>query len=402
MNILTRVFRNQYILNISKLLSGNIVSQAINLLSVPLLTTIYDPSDFGVYGSLFFIINLYSNFIGLKYEVSVIHPEKDEDSIGLYVSSIMTSLTLSITVLFITYFFNDMYLEITLCSFFLFLVNANNLMLTRMNRFKTIAILRIVQTSLFSLFPLILYFGLDTKFLLVHNFFIAVFFTSVIGLYVNLSKNQVRSFFVDFKLMKKYKDYPLKAAPSGLINSLSTYFPIYFINGYFDSTSAGFYFLIEKLMIAPIGLISTAFSNVYRNEAQQDFYRYGNYSRITKKTISILGLLSLFVFSLIALLNELLITTFFNDSWMEIIPLIYIFLPFFATKFISGPLMSGLYVKNKLGLDIILQLVFLVVIVFSCVYGYYLESMKALISILSFCGTIYYCSLIIINYKLSK
>ena len=206
----------------------------------------------------------------------------------------------------------------------------------------------------------------------------------------------------DLSLLKDYKQYPLKAAPSGLVNSLSTYFPVFFINNYFDSRSAGFYFLIEKLLLAPISLISNAFSNVYRERAQKEFYLHKNYFNVTIKTIKLLVFISLIVFSLLALLNQFLVTNFLSKEWFEIITLIYIFIPFFAVKFISGPLMSGLYVKNRLGLDLIFQFVYLIVIIFSCLFGFYYGSIKSLILCLSLLGSTYFSFLILINYKLSK
>jgi len=402
MSILINLYKNQYVSNIIKLLSGNVISQAINFLSIPILASIYKPSEFGVYGSLLFIINLCSNFIGLKYEVSVIHPKLNIDSIKLYTSSILIAIFFSIILFLGFYFFSSNYLIISLSSLSLFLVNANNLLLTRMQKFKTIALLRIVQTSIFSLLPLFLFFVFNNKTDLIINFLISVVVTSSIGLIINIKENGIKKINLDFDILKKYKVYPLKAAPSGLVNSFSNYFPVFFINGYFDSKSAGLYFLIEKLMLAPIGLISNAFSNVYRSEAQKQFHKLKKYSQITIKTIKLLSVLSVFIFTLLAILNNFIITTFFTEDWSEAILLIYIFIPFFATKFVSGPLMSGLYVKNRLGLDIILQLVYLLIMISSCLYGYYAGSMKSLIVLLSFMGTLYFITLIFINYKISK
>ena len=402
MNILTKITKNQYLLDIIKLLSGNVAAQLINLVSIPILTVIYSPSEFGVYGSLLFSINLCANFIGLKYEVSVIHPECEEKSIKLYINSLLLAVLFSVILSFIFYFFTSNFLVISLCSLMLFLINANNLLLTRMGKFKIISILRITQTSFFAILPLFFFYLFDNKLALISNLLISLLITSFIGLFLIIRGNSINKISLDFDLLKEYKQYPLKAAPSGILNSLSTYFPVFFINGYFDSTSAGFYFLIEKLMLAPISIISNAFSNVYRAEAQKEFYNLKRYSEITTKTIKLLSIISFIIFTIFAIFNKLLINTFFSQEWSDIIILIYIFIPFFAVKFISGPLMSGLYVKNRLGLDIILQFVYLLIVISSCLIGFYLDSMKILISFLSFSGTLYFISLIYINYKLSK
>ncbi|MDP4274087.1 MAG: hypothetical protein Q8907_07400, partial [Bacteroidota bacterium] len=79
---------SEFFRNIITLFSGNVVAQIIPLLAYPVLTRLYQPSDFGTLALFTSIVGILSVMATGRYELSVILPKRDEDAAGLLVLSL--------------------------------------------------------------------------------------------------------------------------------------------------------------------------------------------------------------------------------------------------------------------------------------------------------------------------
>ena len=78
-----KIAHSELVRNSAKLLSANVIAQAIGLLVYPILTRLYSPEDFG-------LLNLFLSIGGVlvllstaEYQYAIVLPKKDEDARGL-------------------------------------------------------------------------------------------------------------------------------------------------------------------------------------------------------------------------------------------------------------------------------------------------------------------------------
>ena len=101
---ISRLFRSEGVKNFSKLLSANVVAQAIGLVVYPILTRIYSPEDFGLLNLFLSIGNVVLVISLADYYYSIVLPKEDKDAAALahvsLVSLIVTVLLLTVSILF--------------------------------------------------------------------------------------------------------------------------------------------------------------------------------------------------------------------------------------------------------------------------------------------------------------
>ena len=65
------------------LIFGTSVAQLITIGFTPLLSRIYNPDDFGLFAIIFDISSIISTVIGGRYEIALVQPENDRESLNL-------------------------------------------------------------------------------------------------------------------------------------------------------------------------------------------------------------------------------------------------------------------------------------------------------------------------------
>ena len=74
--------KSEFSHNVLTLMTGTTIAQAIPIAISPILTRIYTPKDFGLYGLFISIIMVLSSIISARYELAIMLPVKDEDAVN--------------------------------------------------------------------------------------------------------------------------------------------------------------------------------------------------------------------------------------------------------------------------------------------------------------------------------
>ncbi len=90
---------NRYLVQIVTLISGTLLAQIISLISIPILTRLYTPDEFGLYSIFFAITSVIGMVSSFSYEQAIVLPksERSADAIvmlSIYITSIVTLSTL--------------------------------------------------------------------------------------------------------------------------------------------------------------------------------------------------------------------------------------------------------------------------------------------------------------------
>ena len=72
-----------FINNTFKLMSGNIVAQIFCVILIPIITRLYTPDDYGVFQLFISISSVITIFSCLSYQLAIMLPEEDEESINI-------------------------------------------------------------------------------------------------------------------------------------------------------------------------------------------------------------------------------------------------------------------------------------------------------------------------------
>ena len=87
--------------NVFNLTLGSALAQGITLVAAPLLTRLYTPQDYGLFGVFLGLLSLFSAIASLRYEIAIPLPEAESEAINLAAVSfvaLMFVTTISVTV----------------------------------------------------------------------------------------------------------------------------------------------------------------------------------------------------------------------------------------------------------------------------------------------------------------
>ena len=106
-------FKNEYLRNILTLVLGTGIAQLIPILILPILTRLYTPSDFGVFGVFIGVTSILGIVASAKYDVAIMQPISDYDADQVFKLSIFISSTIVCFLYIVLFLFSDILKEAT-------------------------------------------------------------------------------------------------------------------------------------------------------------------------------------------------------------------------------------------------------------------------------------------------
>ena len=407
--------KSEFSRNIATLMTGSAIAQSIPILISPILTRVYSPEEFGTFALYIAFISIGASIVTIKYEAAILLPKKEENAKYLVYISSMFALFFSL-VFFIIYIFfkveinklfnltNNIFYFVPF-GMFLFAVYAILLQwANRKKEYKNMNINRLIQSSSISFFQILI--GIFNK------VSFGLILSDVIGrllavlLIINRVLKQVKLEFFSFKktisLIKRYKKFPKYEMPASVLNITSYELVYIIIPIYFSSITAGLYFLVFRVLMTPISFIGTSITEVFKNRAIEDLNNYNSCRLIYKKIFLLLFAIGIIPIIIILVWGQVIFAFIFGEEWKEAGLYAQILAPLALLRLISSPLSYLFIIKEKLELDLLLQFIFFILIIFSLVIGIFYNNINLLITLLSLSGCLFYILQIIISYRLSN
>lgn len=407
--------RSEFGRNVFTLMIGTGISQVIPLVISPILTRLYAPNHFGVFSLYVAIVTVISVIATGRYELAIMLPRKDSDASNLLVLSICIAAIISFILMGIVFTFNA---EITTLSGnpevskVLYLIPFSVLATSmyqnfryynnRLKHYSSISVSRVSQSTVTGLV------NIGTG--LVSMGAIGLALGALLG-YLTGIANLSRSAGIStsrinrkriLALSKKYSHYPKFDILSSFFNDLSQQAPGLLFMPVFGATFAGYYFLIQRLFMMPIKLISTTIAEVFRQEAASHFNRHGSFEGIFLVTLKKLVVVSLIPFLPLMLFGRELFTIVFGANWETAGVYTQILAPMFMLKFIVSPLTYSFYIRNQLVLNMLGQLMYLLCMLSSIAIGYFTHSAQTAVIAISVSLSFVYLTYLVISYALAK
>ena len=103
---LRKIWQKEFFKNVATLISGTTLAQAVSVLIYIVLSRIYTDEDFGIFGLYMNILNITIIFSTAKYELAILLPKSERESVNLLGLSGLVSIGVSLLLLITVLLFN--------------------------------------------------------------------------------------------------------------------------------------------------------------------------------------------------------------------------------------------------------------------------------------------------------
>ncbi|MBL1420842.1 MAG: lipopolysaccharide biosynthesis protein [Alphaproteobacteria bacterium] len=408
--------KNEFAKNVLTLMSGTLIAQLLPILASPLLTRLYSPTEFGLLGAYLAMVAVCASVASGKYDQAIIMTPNESETNNLLMLSLLLPVLFSFFLFVaILVFYQEIvglssdldnmiwlyYVPIGVilaCSYASIITWFN-----RFQKYKEMAQNKALQAGSITFLQIL--FGYFTKISL------GLIFADAIGRFIttlDLLRRYKTNHSFEFnwhekiKLIKKYKKFPLYEAPASLFNIAALQAPLFLIPIYFSPVIAGAYFLVFRVVMAPISLVGESMMQVFREKATKDFYETGSCRRLFVKTMWLMFAIGIIPTLVLMSWGREIFAVIFGENWENAGLYAQIFAPLALIRLISGPLGYLFILREKLMWDMLLQGLFLLMTVSAIVVGGINNDVEQMISYISLSGIIFYSCQIGFSFYLSK
>lgn len=283
MTFLGRLKNAPFVRNVLVVTTGSVIGQAIGFALSPIISRLFTPSDFGVFGSFGAVTGVIAAIATLDYSQAVMLPKKREDAGQVFLLSCLA--TLAITVLCAAVFLlfpNWLTRVLNIRSGWLLTLIVLDVLVgglttslqawcVRAKAFKHTSASQVVRGISSNGLQVGLGIARSGAPGLVVSSVLADFLASLNLLRLTLT--DVRAFIAGARwerlkqLAADYRDFPAYSATQNLLNALSMGLPVLLLTHYYGIAIAGAYAFGMRLLNAPMNLISGALRQVLFQKA---------------------------------------------------------------------------------------------------------------------------------------
>lgn len=333
-----------FFINVAKIMTGTTFAQVLTFAATPFLARLFSAEDFGYFAIFSSVVSMVAVFCTGRLNMAIILPEADHDAFCLFLLGVVATIIVScvtgigVYLLSATSLLQDMYtahpaivLLIPVGIAFNGLLQLFGYMLNRTKRFGLLSESKVVQ-AVFTISATIIFgklmMGAEG---LVFGVIIGLFIACLrMGMVMETGRNPEctnASLRHDImRLLKLYRDYPLKGSLGAFLNAASYQAENLLFAWLFGFEAAGYYFFASRLLSAIKSQLSTSVWQVFvgtlRNESVD--YIFAKMEKYQERLVYIIMPFAISIFFLLPHLWQL----FFSEKWLQSLPYVYIMIGF--------------------------------------------------------------------------
>jgi O-antigen/teichoic acid export membrane protein len=357
---------------VAVLAGGAALGHAITAMSMPVLTRLYTPADFGVLAVFTAVFAVVAVAACLRYEIAIALPASDVEAANLLIISTICAAAVSLLLAAVVLTWAQplsawlgtpaiaAYLWLLpLCTLLAGVFAALQGWLVRQRRFATLARTRVAQSAAAAGTQIAVGAAVTGPFGLVLGPVVNGAAGSIAGLLQCLRASGGPTIKVDAtslrRTARKYSSFALFSTPEALANSAAIQLPIMLIAALGSGAEAGHLMLAMFVVQAPMSLLGTAVAQVFLAHAPQEL-RVGRLAAFTADTVG--GLMRTGVGPLLCLglIAPLAFPLVFGDGWQRAGVVTAWLAPWFAVQFLCTPVSMVLHVTQRQRLALLAQL----------------------------------------------
>lgn len=350
--------------------TGTIFSQLIPIAISPLLTRLFSPVDFGLYGTVVSVSVLLAILITLRVDHGIMITADDEEAKNTAILSLLlatgASLAFAVLALIILALISELdgqqvliwAIFVPLASLLAAATRTLTLFGNRLQVFGLVSKARISQA--FCVAGASLFLGYFAPF--GHGLIVALLGGNL--LYVLMLCPPLRPIRpLDMKtslsLLKANERFIRFSLPADLINTLSSRIPFIIFPALFGLEQTGYLALAYRVIATPARFVGTAIGEVFYSHAAREYERTGACWSSAYKIALALGALGLVGFSLLFVLADPVFTLVFGAKWQPAALFTQILTPMLLISFVVSPLSVVFYITGRQKDDFLWQIIFL-------------------------------------------
>jgi len=374
-NDVERIKMSRFITNVFKLVSGSIVAQILGILLIPLITRLYSPEDFGVFNIFLSITSILAVFSCFSYQITIMLPEKDEDSANIValccilicITSIISGgifILLSgwvgavLNVPDISHYLIFLPVVVFLNSLFLVM----NSWLSRRLRFGVVATMQVASAVSSKVVQIGFGVGLPSPMGLILGL-ISGYVASFLFMLKGIREDRVLFRAVNLSRMKRlavrYRRFPLITSWSIVANSVSVQLAPLMLASFFSPVVVGFFGMANTVINMPMNLIGSATAQVFFQKASEEKNRTGSVKAVVREVHQRLVSIGLFPILILMIIGEEIFGLVLGAQWYTAGEYARILAPWIFVVFIASPLSTIFDVLEKQHVELIFNLLIL-------------------------------------------
>lgn len=373
--------------NVVVLASGTIISQIIIFATLPIITRIYNPADYGTYSLYTSIIAILLMMVSLSYENAITLPEDDKTASSVLTLSlricVVVSVLSGIAIYFVASPLAHWMNEPSMKNYFLFVIiglfgagfyQILNSWSVRKKYFKQLSRTKYTQS--------IGQVGTQLGFSLLHIGPSGLIAGEIIGRFGGvisqwgLWKRDVKDQNIvttgkDLKeVAYRYRRFPMLSLASNVLNGIGLYLPMIMIAAYYGPHVAGLMALGQRILGSPMTLIMTSVRHVYLSESSE----YVNMSPeklypLFLKTVRNVFLLGLLIIIVIVLIGPSTFAFLFGEEWAQSGDFIRILSIMYLSQFVANSVGTTIDVMERQDLHLYRELIRTTIIIGALLFG---------------------------------
>ncbi len=360
------IFRGEFLKNVATLISGATFVQVIAILIYLILSRIYTPEDFGVFGLYMSIVSITGILSTGKYEMAVLLPKHDNDALALLkLMGLITagfSIFLAFPVVFLNKFFcrilnNDdisiwLYF-IPLSTLFVGLFQGMKVYSNRFKEYRIITAANIIQSLTNSAGKLAIGSFVAGPAGLIAGSVLGEVTGAATFIGRFLKRQRIKREIIErgriFEMAKKYNMFPRFNMLQSVINNFSGSLPIFVFSSFFTPAITGFFTMGYSIVYRPVNMVATAFYQVLSQrtiEKQNQGIRL--YPDVKKFLYGLLKLVTV-PFLLVGIFAPAIFRIALGQEWEEAGKYTQIIIPWFFATCLTMPLsfIPDMFMRQK-------------------------------------------------------
>ncbi len=399
-----------FLRNVMVLAGGTLISQVIVLATLPILTHIYSPADYGTYSVFISVIAMLLMVVSLSYEYAITLPEADEEASTILRLSLFICVGVSILsgvgiyALYdpITHHWTNQphlrsyFIIFSLCLFAAGCYQILSYWSIRKKYFKQLARAKYTQSGSQVLSQL----------------FLSIFHLGPLGLIIGDTLGRAAGLIPQWKLWRRdvkeqamettwedmkegayrYRRFPLLASAANVLNSVGLYLPNIMLAAFYGPQVAGWFTLGQRILGSPMTLIGTSVTQVYLSEVSRRIHQDPDklYS-LFLKTVRNVFLFGLVVVIVLDLFAPPLFALFFGSEWQKSGEFMRILSFMYLAQFVANSVGITIDVMERQDLHLYREIARTMIVLFAIFLAHFLHrSAEIAIVYLSIAGTIGY------------
>ena len=336
LQVIKKMTQSKFAENVGIVTIGTAGAQAINMAFAPLITRIYGPEVFGLYGSFVSLIAILTSIASLTYPIAIVLPKEDSDAKGIVKLSFWLALIISTITAVILFFFGEALLKligsetitayvmlIPLALFFASMLQITEQWLIRKKQFKIISKIAITQALIVNSFKTSFgWLNPTATVLIIINISCTALHVAMMVLGVKRNTNAQAKINIDYtakttkQLAQDYIDFPIYRAPQMFVGTVSQSMPVLMLASFFGPAVSGFYVLARLALMVPSAIIGKSIGHVFYPRITDAAHNKENLTRLIIQSTLGLAAVGFIPFAIVIVFGPWLFSFVFGAEWV--------------------------------------------------------------------------------------